>query len=254
MTVAEMKKRKQEKGYTYAQIAELSGVPLGTVQKIFSGETENPRYDTLQALEKVFMETSKIQEESAYAVHKQGTYTVEDYLQLPDEQRVELIDGYFYDMASPTTLHQRIAGEIYRQISNFIMDNNGECLPLISPIDVQLDCDEKTMVQPDVVILCDKDKLCKWGIFGAPEFVLEVISPSTKKKDYIKKLSKYEMAGVKEYWILDPYQQKLIVYFFESETSPTIYGFNEPISLEIYNGELEIDFTHIAKWVEAEEE
>ena len=167
---------------------------------------------------------------------------------------IGLIDGYFYDMASPTTLHQLIAGEIYRQISNFIMNNNGECLPLISPIDVQLDCDEKTMVQPDVVILCDKDKLCKWGIFGAPEFVLEVISPSTKKKDYIKKLSKYEMAGVKEYWILDPYQQKLIVYFFESETSPTIYGLNEPVSLGIYKGELEIDFTHIAKWVEAEEE
>lgn len=254
MTVAEMKKRKQEKGYTYAQIAELSGVPLGTVQKIFSGETESPRYDTLQALEKVFRETSKIQEERAYSAQRQGSYTVEDYRRLPDEQRVELIDGYFYDMASPTTLHQLIAGEIYRQISNFIMNNNGECLPLISPIDVQLDCDEKTMVQPDVVILCDKDKLCKWGIFGAPEFVLEVISPSTKKKDYIKKLSKYEMAGVKEYWILDPYQQKLIVYFFESETSPTIYGLNEPVSLGIYKGELEIDFTHIAKWVEAEEE
>lgn len=254
MTVAEMKKRKQEKGYTYAQIAELSGVPLGTVQKIFSGETVSPRYETLQALAKVFRDSSAVREESAYCVSKQGSYTVEDYRELPEEQRVELIDGYFYDMASPTVLHQRIAGEIYRQISNFVLENNGECLPLMSPIDVQLDCDEKTMVQPDVVILCDRDKLCKWGIFGAPDFILEVISPSTKKKDYTKKLSKYEGAGVKEYWILDPYQQKLIVYHFESESCPTIYGFNNSISVGIYNGELEITFEHIRKWVEETQE
>jgi hypothetical protein len=137
-----------------------------------------------------------------------------------------------------------------RKISNFILEKGGSCLPLMSPIDVQLDCDEKTMVQPDVVILCDEEKLCKWGIFGAPDFVLEVISPSTKKKDYTKKLSKYMAAGVKEYWILDPYQQKLIVYYFESETCPTIYGFQDPVSVGIYDGELEIQFEHIRKWME----
>lgn len=250
MTVAEMKKRKQEKGYTYAQIAELSGVPLGTVQKIFSGETVSPRYETLQALAKVFRDSPAIREEGAHYVSKQGSYTVEDYRELPEEQRVELIDGYFYDMASPPVLHQRIAGEIYRQISNFILEKGGSCLPLMSPIDVQLDCDEKTMVQPDVVILCDQEKLCKWGIFGAPDFVLEVISPSTKKKDYTKKLLKYMAAGVKEYWILDPYQQKLIVYYFESETCPTIYGFQAPVSVGIYDGELEIQFEYIRKWME----
>ena len=102
MTVQEMKKKKQEKGYTYAQIAELSGVPLGTVQKIFSGETTSPRYDTLQALERLFADISMVCEESGYRVnkqHTQGSYTVDDYRALPEEQRVELIDGYFYDMA-----------------------------------------------------------------------------------------------------------------------------------------------------------
>lgn len=256
MTIQEMKKKKQEKGYTYAQIADLSGVPLGTVQKIFSGETQSPRYDTLQALESVFSEASMVQDEvSAYHVnteHTQGNYTIEDYRALPDEQRVELIDGYFYDMAAPTFLHQMIGGEIHRQIANYIMDRGGDCKPLISPVDIQLDCDDKTMVQPDVAILCGNDKVRKWGVFGAPDFVLEVISPSTKRKDYTKKLVKYMEAGVREYWILDPYQQKLIVYFFESETCPVIYGLDNPVPVGIYNGELEIEFSHISGWIRDE--
>ena len=102
MTVEEMKIRKREKGYSYEQIAELSGVPLGTVQKIFSGVTISPRYETLQALERLFSENNCVQEPVIYKVdseHKQGSYTIDDYRALPDEQRVELIDGYFYDMA-----------------------------------------------------------------------------------------------------------------------------------------------------------
>lgn len=252
MTIQEMKRKKQEKGYTYAQIAELSGVPLGTVQKIFCGETVSPRYDTLQALEALFEEKPVVKEEIAYRANTQGSYTIEDYRSLPEEQRVELIDGCFYDMASPTIFHQLIAAEIYRQIANFIMEKGGECLPFIAPVDVQLDGDEKTMVQPDVGILCQKDKMKRWGIYGAPDFLLEVISPSTRRKDYTKKLAKYMEAGVREYWILDPYQKKLLVYFFESEVCPVIYGLDQPIPVEIYNGELEIEFSNIRKWVESE--
>lgn len=252
MTIQEMKEKKREKGYTYALMAELSGVPLGTIQKIFSGETVSPRYDTLQALEELFREKPAVREEVLYQVesqHTQGSYTIDDYRVLPDDQRVELIDGYFYDMASPTFLHQRIGGEVYRQISNFILERGGPCIPLISPIDTQLDCDERTMVQPDVAILCQDDKAKRWGVYGAPDFVLEVISPSTRKKDYTKKLSKYMAAGVREYWILDPYQQKLIVYFFESEACPVIHGLNEPVPVGIYHGELEIELSNIAKWI-----
>ena len=252
MNIEEMKLRKQEKGYTYAQMAELSGVPLGTIQKIFSGETTSPRYDTLQALESLFTEPSMVQEEAAYSVHQQGSYTIDDYRALPDEQRVELIDGYFYDMSAPTFLHQRIGGEVYRQIANFIMDHGGDCQPLIAPVDIQLDCDEKTMVQPDVAILCHNDKVRRWGVYGAPDFVLEVISPSTRRKDCTKKLAKYMAAGVREYWILDPYQKTLIVYFFESEVCPKIYGLDKPVPIEIYNGALEIQFNHIADWIENE--
>ena len=153
MTIQEMKDKKKEKGYTYAQIANLSGVPLGTVQKIFSGETVNPRYDTLLALEHFFEEPLEVREHVYNRYERNGSYTVDDYRTLPDEQRGELIDGYFYDMASSTFGHQSIGGEIHRQIANFIVENGGNCRPFIAPVDVQLDCDEKTMVQPDVGIV-----------------------------------------------------------------------------------------------------
>ena len=250
MTIQEMKEKKREKGYTYVQMAELSGVPLGTIQKIFSGETESPRYDTLQALERLFTEIPVVQEGTFYQADRNGSYTLDDYYALPEDQRVELIDGYFYEMLAPTFGHQTIGGEIYRQIANYIMDKGGSCRPFIAPVDVQLDCDERTMVQPDVGIVCDPSKIKRFGIYGAPDFLVEVISPSTKKKDYTKKLAKYMEAGVREYWILDPYQKRLLVYFFEGDVFPVIYGFDQPVPVGIYNGDLVIDFSNIAKWIE----
>lgn len=256
MTVEEMKQKKLQKGYSYAQLSELSGVPLGTVQKIFSGETEHPRYATLQALEQVLKDRddSMVLNDSAAFSHgdsqvkKQGEYTIEDYFAMPDDIRVELIDGVIYDMAAPTFDHQEIAGEIYRQIANYIMDNNGECRAGISPIDVQLDCDDKTMVQPDVLILCNNEKILKGRVFGAPDFVLEVISPSTKRKDYFKKLAKYENAGVREYWILDPYKKQLLVFFFEGDIYAQLHDLTQSVPIHIYEGKLQIRFDHILNW------
>ena len=254
MTIDEMRQKKKEKGYTYVQIADLSGVPLGTVQKVFSGETEKPRYDTLLALEQLFTDTPVLRESALYKHNgrdeRNGRYTLDDYYALPDEQRVELIDGYFYDMSSPTFGHQSIGGEIHRQIANYIMEHGGDCRPFIAPVDVQLDCDNKTMVQPDVGIVCDPSKIKRFGIYGAPDFLVEVISPSTKKKDYALKLSKYMEAGVREYWILDFRQEKILVYFFESDIYPVIYGFDQPVPVNIYDGNLKIDFSNIARWLE----
>ncbi len=114
---------------------------------------------------------------------------------------------------------------------------------MMSPVDVRLDCDDRTMVQPDVLILCDEKKIMKWGIMGAPDFVVEVLSPSTKRKDCFKKLAKYEAAGVKEYWMIDPYQKKVIVYDFVKENYPVIYGINGQIPVGMYEGKLMIDMS-----------
>ena len=192
--------------------------------------------------------------EGEYIWTMQGSYTVEDYLQLPDEKRVELIDGVIYDMGAPRYLHQEIAGEIHRQIANYILDHNGKCRVYIAPADVQLDNDNRTMVQPDVFILCDRSKSDSLRMYGAPDFVLEVISPSTKRKDFVIKTAKYMNAGVREYWILDPYREIVIIYFFEEEDTPQICGLEKPIPIRIYDGKLSIDPKHILRWIGEEKE
>lgn len=248
MTVEDMKKYKKEKGYTMAQLSEYSGVPIGTIQKIFTGETKCPRYDTLQALEKTLLpERNNIIREALeeYGV-KRGNYTIDDYYNLPDEQRVELIDGTFYDMATPSIAHQLVATELGRVLSQYVRKHKGRCLVFSSPIDVQLDCDNKTMVEPDVTVLCDKSKLREKSIYGAPDFVIEILSPSTGRKDLTIKLQKYAEAGVREYWMIDTKKEKVITYFFEEEMPiPAIYGFDTEVPVMIYGGELKVDFVEI---------
>lgn len=251
MTITEMKKQKKVFGYTNEKIAELSGVPLGTVQKIFAGVTESPRYDTLLALEKAFHQYPDRVGEAAtqYPVKKQGEYTLDDYYALPDERRVELIDGIIYDMASPTSIHQIISTSIWRELMEYIEKKKGNCIPMVAPLDVQLDCDDKTMVQPDVLIVCDRDKVIRRCVYGAPDFIVEILSPSTKKKDMFVKLNKYMNAGVREYWIIDPKQKRILVYDFESETYPEIYGFDAKVPVAVFDGECEVDFEAIYEYV-----
>ncbi|MCD7841088.1 MAG: Uma2 family endonuclease, partial [Lachnospiraceae bacterium] len=151
-----------------------------------------------------FEETAPMQVSEAlaeYAVSKhQGEYSLEDYLALPDDQRVELIDGVFYDMAAPTLIHQAIGSRVWRSFDAYIGKNLGSCMAFTAPVDVQLDCDDKTIVQPDVLIICEPSKLRRERVYGAPELVVEVLSPSTSKKDRLLKLTKYKKAGVREYW------------------------------------------------------
>lgn len=179
-----------------------------------------------------------------YWADKQGHYTLDDYYALPDDQRVELIDGYFYDMAAPSRTHQLISGEVHRQISNFILDNNGKCEVYIAPTDVQINKDNRTMVQPDVLILCHDEKIMNRCIYGAPEFILEVLSKSTAKKDKTKKVQLYKNAGVKEYWMLNQDKRVMIVYYFDKDEQ-LIWRLDKPLPIGIYDGRLKIDFTHV---------
>lgn len=251
MTVEEMKQRKKELGFTNEKISELSGVPLGTVQKIFAGVTDSPRYSTLMALSKIFSNEADMVKETvmSYHVKRQGEYTLEDYYALPDERRAELIDGIIYDMSSPTNIHQLLSAEIWEQLKSYIRKKRGDCIPFMAPADVQLDCDDRTMVQPDVFVVCDRSKIINRCTFGAPEFVIEILSPATRKKDISIKLKKYIGAGVLEYWIVDPDKKTVVVYDFAHEELPALYGFNAKVPVGIFEGECKVDFAAIYEYV-----
>ena len=171
---------------------------------------------------------------------------VSDYENLPEDIRVELIDGYFYEMEVPTKRHQVILQEILIQLTSQIRKNKGGCKVYMAPSDVQLDESNKTIVQPDLFILCNKDMIKNSRrTVGAPEFIIEVLSESTRKKDMTLKLNKYEACGVKEYWIIDPNKEYIIKYFFENMSLTNIYTFNDIVSLELYEGKISVDFSEI---------
>ena len=172
--------------------------------------------------------------------------TIDDYLALPGDVRVELIDGVFYDMASPTSTHQMIIAEASFQISAFIKNNKGKCVTFVSPMDVQLDRDNKTMLEPDLFVVCDRNKITELFIFGAPDFIIEVVSPSSKPNDYVLKLWKYRNSGVREYWIID-YKKDLVRTFFfdEDDIDPVDHTLKDDIPVRIYGGKLTLNLNGI---------
>lgn len=185
------------------------------------------------------------------AGERQGEYTLKDYYALPDDCRAELIDGVIYNMAAPSFVHQRLSGEVFFQITSYIREKKGGCIPMAAPTDVRLDCDDRTMVQPDVLILCDPGKIRSWGIDGAPDFVLEIISPSTGRNDYIRKLQKYADAGVREYWILDPEKRLLLTYYFQKDEFFHIRQLTGNAGIGIYGKELQIDLDELARIIDS---
>ncbi len=129
--------------------------------------------------------------------------TIEDIYALPDGQRAELIDGELYMMATPRIQYQRLVGFLYFEISNYIRNKNGSCEPFMAPFAVFLNADDKIYLEPDISVICDKDKLTDKGCKGAPDWVIEVVSPTSHPMDYYRKLMKYGIAGVREYWVVD---------------------------------------------------
>ena len=179
---------------------------------------------------------------------KQGEYTLEDYMALPDEVRYELIDGVLFEMNSPRTVHQDIASIIHMAFYEYIRKTKKPCKVFEAPVDVQLDCDNRTMLQPDVMVICQRDRIRGFGIYGAPDFVLEILSPSTRKKDMALKLQKYLNAGVREYWIIDPDRKVLITYDFSNEAFlPVIHTLEEKVPVAISGGQLVIDLEPVAQ-------
>ena len=177
-------------------------------------------------------------------------YTFADYLKWNDGKRYELIDGQVYILApAPSPEHHRISGELYRQISNYLLDK--DCQVFAAPFDVRLpegeERDEEilTIVQPDILVVCDKSKLDQRGLKGAPDMVIEVVSPTTAGRDRGLKRDLYERNGVREYWLVD-YSNKTIEVYLLNEGNrygkPVVYSAEEKVPVNIFDS-LAIDLS-----------
>lgn len=171
-------------------------------------------------------------------------YTIDDIYNLPDGQRAELIDGEMYMMATPGRIHQDIVMDLSYLIKDYIVQKNGDCKVYPSPFAVFLNANNEIYLEPDISVICDKDKLTDEGCKGAPDWIIEVVSPSSRQMDYNKKLFKYGTAGVRDYWIVDPEKNRIMVYDFEND-SVEEYTFSDKVKAGIYE-DLEIDFSGIS--------
>lgn len=168
------------------------------------------------------------------ALAQEKTYTIDDIYALPEGQRAELIDGQMYMMAPPRRIHQKLTTELVSVIHQHIKNHNGGCEIYPAPFSVFLNADDKNYVEPDISVICDKEKLNEYGCNGAPDWVIEIVSPSTSGMDYGIKLFKYRTAGVREYWIVNPSTRTVNVYDFENDTRTTQYTFDDEIPVCIY--------------------
>ena len=171
-------------------------------------------------------------------------FTAEDYWALSEGVRAELIAGELWGLASPSRAHQRIVLKLSKAIDNHIDAHHGTCEVYPAPFAVNLFGDDSTFVEPDVSVVCDHDKLSDRGCEGAPDLVVEVVSPSNPGMDYVSKLHLYQGAGVREYWVCDPAQRQTLVYIFESERLMRLYTFDEPVPSEVLPG-FEMDFAQV---------
>lgn len=163
-------------------------------------------------------------------------HTVDDIYNLPDGQRAELIDGQMYMMAPPSRIHQEISMQLSKAIASYIDAHGGPCKVYAAPFAVFLNDDDAKYLEPDISIICDPGKLNDKGCVGAPDWIIEITSPSTAKYDYGVKLSKYIAAGVREYWIVNPAKRAVTVYDFSDENFiPQLYMFADKIKANIYD-------------------
>ena len=177
---------------------------------------------------------------------KTEAYTTDYIYSLPEGKRAELIDGVVYDMAPPSTMHQRLSTKLSSKINSYIEKKQGKCEVFTAPFAVFLNADNKNYVEPDISVICDKNKLDDRGCNGAPDWIIEIVSPSTKRMDYGIKLFKYRTAGVREYWIVNPATNIVNVFDLQNDSFSDQYTFDADIPVCIYN-DLVINISELLK-------
>lgn len=168
------------------------------------------------------------------ALRKEVCYTADDIYALPDGRRAELIKGRIYDMAPPGRSHQSLVHFFDRVIGNYIQSKQGNCEVYPAPFAVFLYDDDRTYVEPDISVICDPGKLDEKGCHGAPDWIVEIVSPGSRAMDYFKKLFLYRTAGVREYWVVDKSRELISVYNFEQDEM-TEYAFGDNVPVGIYD-------------------
>lgn len=175
------------------------------------------------------------------ALKEEKKYTIDDILALPEEEHAELIDGQIYYQAAPSRKHQEISGELYAAIHEYIKKNGGPCKVYHAPFAVLLNDDDSVYIEPDISVICDRNKLSDRGCEGAPDWIIEIVSPGSRRMDYMIKLFKYRTAGVREYWIVDYAKDMVMAYNFEKNEMET-YTMSDKVPVGIYDN-LVIDFS-----------
>lgn len=180
------------------------------------------------------------------AIPQKQLYTEADYYNMPEDVRAELIDGQIYYQAAPSRIHQKILSKLHQAIANYIDSKGGSCEVYPAPFAVKLFDSKKTIVEPDISVICDSDKLTDKGCTGAPDWIIEIVSSGNSSHDYIRKLNLYAGAGVREYWIVDSMKQTVLVYYLEeTKFEVSSYTFQDKIKVSIYD-DLCINFAELA--------
>lgn len=190
--------------------------------------------------------------ERVFEMDEQGkvTMTLAEYEALPEDVRVELIEGEIFVMEAPSWIHQQLVLRIAQKLCQYIDEKKGECAVTIAPFDVLLDDnpDKPTVVQPDVLVICKKERLTERRCEGAPDFAVEITSPSGVQRDYVKKLNLYNDKGVREYWIVNPQSRAVEVYLLGDDMQVLHYTFEDKVKVNIYD-DLYIDFAELSQLI-----
>ena len=175
---------------------------------------------------------------------KKDFYTYEDYCKFNDEKRREIINGVIYLLASPIKEHEDILSNLFLELGGYLKSKKDEKCKIYTSFDVRLPKENETketasnVVRPDIFIVCDEKKLTRRGCVGAPDLVIEILSPSTGKKDKTEKFNLYQEHGVKEYWVVDPYSQVIDRFLLDEENSKykqaETFGTNDTIGPAIF--------------------
>lgn len=181
-------------------------------------------------------EPAPLRPEEGFTMIKGGKgYTIADIEALPEGERAELIDGEMFRMDSPMRTHQKILMKMAFEIEFYIRNHRGSCEVYPAPFAVYIKKDNRNYVEPDILVICDKDKLDEKGCHGAPDWIIEIVSPSSVKMDYERKVKLYREAGVREYWIVDAERETVTVYEFAHNKEAVQYAFTEQIKAYIFD-------------------